>query len=508
MLHLLLSEILHKCVELGANSVALPVIGSGHHKFPEGVVFRVLREEVEKASARYPSSSLKNIRIIAFDSNASQASQPVSAFQVTPESACRVAREMSFGQILVSLREGDITKYPVDAIINTLPRDLNLSNGGSLCERIFQAGGQAIQEELNSSVKKSTGSVIKTNAGSMTNTRLLLHFIPSSADNSDLQHSIEECFNVAKSQALNSVSISTLGNSSVEVSPERSAKVIVNAVKRFSISKHRLSVNIVVSEKKMLTCFEAALQGIATESDTPPLISRTSDSPQHGKGTQDILARFKPIRIGEAKEVVILHFLATLQQEIDTSLQEINKFVKDHIGTKNIEHEKIWKVLKKYWSETEDLTRVYDVSITCQTHSVASVEGLVTNVSDCKEKLWHLFNKYVEDECKTNQLEFISKNVQWFYFNNRESVPYNKEINADVEEAFMENKESVSFVNSNNHYDIDFSAMTEKNRTTGEVRKVTRTPLRSTDSGKLWRISIIEDEPKSSSSPQYRCDQS
>ena len=63
----LLQSILLECTRLLASSVAMPLIGTGKHKFPEDFVLRVMKEEFEKFSSMCPSSTLKEIKLIRYD---------------------------------------------------------------------------------------------------------------------------------------------------------------------------------------------------------------------------------------------------------------------------------------------------------------------------------------------------------------------------------------------------------------------------------------------------------
>ena len=55
------------CNGRSARSVAMPLIGTGKHKFPEDVVLRVMKEEFEKFSSMYPLSTLKEIKLVRYD---------------------------------------------------------------------------------------------------------------------------------------------------------------------------------------------------------------------------------------------------------------------------------------------------------------------------------------------------------------------------------------------------------------------------------------------------------
>lgn len=67
ILRRLLQRILLECVVRSAKSIAMPLIGTGRHGFPEDLVLRVMREEFEKFSSSYSRTILKEIKLVKFD---------------------------------------------------------------------------------------------------------------------------------------------------------------------------------------------------------------------------------------------------------------------------------------------------------------------------------------------------------------------------------------------------------------------------------------------------------
>ena len=62
-----MNKILQECLVRSAKSVAMPLIGTGKHGFPEDVVLRLMRQEFEKFSMTYPQTMLKEIKLVRFD---------------------------------------------------------------------------------------------------------------------------------------------------------------------------------------------------------------------------------------------------------------------------------------------------------------------------------------------------------------------------------------------------------------------------------------------------------
>ena len=218
--------------------------------------------------------------------------------------------------------------------------------------------------------------------------------------------------------------------------------------------------------------------GLTTPQPTAKQPTIATESPQSAPVTH-----FTPLNVGEPKQTVNLHVFALSNQNIDESFDEVDTFVKNQTTTKEIEHERVFDVFLEHWSKVQDLARGHDVRIKCQKSSLASIEGSVTNVSDCKETLMRLITEFVEEERKMNQLKYISKNVQWYYFQGSRVVEYDSELNGLIETASMENKQFLEITKFGEQYEIDLIHMMEKNKKIGRTERITRKLLGETSSG-------------------------
>ena len=239
--------------------------------------------------------------------------------------------------------------------------------------------------------------------------------------------------------------------------------------------------NLILKDIRMIVF---ATGPAAKQSSTPPQGNSSFQVPQtihsahtEGKSTSQISKSvcFKPLTTGEAKMIVKLHVFGRSKEEIDASFVEVNKFIMDHTKTKAVEDKKVFDVLVKNWPKIEKLAEYHDVKITCQKPSVALIEGVVTNVSDCKEDLLKLIDEFVKEQRRIKQSKYISKSVQWCYFDGSLSVEYDAKLNQLIETAYMEDDEEIlQFTKSGDQHEIDFSIMTEKNQRSGFTRRIAR----------------------------------
>lgn len=461
----------------------MPAIGTGQHRFPEELVFKIVREQVENMTISDSSQvCLKDIRVIVFDDKRLQTTQTMDpdtspsapVIPVTNEPIVASSRTLCFGLVRVSLHEGDITKHQVEGIINVLPNTLKLSDGGGVCKSIIRAGGRTVQLDIDALGKRLPGSVFLTSAGSMTNAKKILHFLPISTDVQGLQTSIEKCFKKAKLQSLSSVSISAIGTVSFNISPKSSADLILNAAQNFSRDGLSLNINIVVFLKNMVSDFENAIQERAKE-NTKTLESQvlsSSSVADPSAQTRSSSNQQTELCIGEVSEVVQLYFISGSQSNIDKSIEKVKTFIQRNTATKTISNEKMCEVLQENKSEVEKLARKYDVLIKSSSSGVASIEGMAGDVSDCKDELKRL----VDEKC-------LSQYVQWSYFEGTQAVAYDIELNGSIETAFAEKRTFCHISRNGVQRKIDFPTMTELIEQSGKALKITRKLVRDSNSG-------------------------
>ena len=469
-------------------SVVLPTIGTGQHKFPEKVFFQVLKEEIELFSASNSHQhELRNVRVVIFDAKQTPASQEgFSQPNQTNSDGNRAkspisekTRVVNFGQVLVSLHEGDITQQPssVDAIINVLPNDLQLSNGGGVCKSILNTGGDSIQQQLNKFGKCPPGSILETDPGSITNAKRIVHFVPNTTDILGIKSALEKCFSEAKARSLKTISISAIGTAAFKFSPRSSAELILEAAKNFSNANYPLEVNVVVFMKSMIQDFETVMQEQRNKIPVP--IAKPKSKPISSP------APLKSLNIEQLDETVAVHVFAASQQDADESLKDVDAFINDNMEEEKIQHEQTHEALEKNWSTVKKLAKKHDVTIYCHSPSEVVIKGMKTSVFVCKDKLFHLITLYADRKRETNQSEFISKNIQWYYFKGGQTVAYSKKLNVDIEMAHRENKMVVHINQNGDQCEINPTSKTEKNLGTSQVETITRKQVLDNKEGKL-----------------------
>mgnify|MGYP002803931348 FL=1 len=187
-------------------------------------------------------------------------------------------------------------------------------------------------------------------------------------------------------------------------------------------------------------------------------------------GINQSTTAFVPLVAGSTTEAVKLQVFARSSTDISSAHDEIEKFIRNHLISKTLNHEKHYDVVLKHWDELKRLTKDRDLKITCLDPTTVLMEGVLSKVVEAKDKLNELVSQYTNEERTTNQLSYISQNVQWYYcdlMSSRE-VPYSTQLNGTIELARMNGEATVEIIEPDGQkYVVDFSEMIAKNTSSG-----------------------------------------
>ncbi|XP_028416340.1 protein mono-ADP-ribosyltransferase PARP14-like [Dendronephthya gigantea] len=123
----LVRKILEKCEEIGASSLAIPLIGAGQLGFPEESVLKVIKSQAQELSDRRRDQlKLQSICVIVF--------QPVP-LPTKPQ----ISNVITFREVGITLLGGTVEHYQADSLINFSPTDIRVSTKSSRCSNTRQS---------------------------------------------------------------------------------------------------------------------------------------------------------------------------------------------------------------------------------------------------------------------------------------------------------------------------------------------------------------------------------
>ena len=268
----MLRTIVQKCLQTGetlrANSIALPVIGTGNLQFPRDTASRIMLEETVNFCRANPASNLRDIRFVVFN----QDQALISAFKnemdkhighpaITPltsgmRSFLEKKKTMGTSGVSIEVLKGDVYQETTDAIVNIITKDLNMDSAGKLSQTVKQLAGPQVETELKQFGQQSGGTALITSSGNLP-TQKIIHLIPDTNNKDHLQQCVERCLRLAETHSLGSISIPAVGTGAFHVSAVDSASLIFKALTNFSGSFRSVrKVRIVIFESPMLSAFQ------------------------------------------------------------------------------------------------------------------------------------------------------------------------------------------------------------------------------------------------------------
>jgi len=292
-----LRELFRKCFdkasELGACSIALPLVGTGNLGFPYKIAVHIMIQSVVDYSQLNPESPLEEVRFIVFSGD----QKGITAFQETfpefkkehkpvlkprerkarnnkpiPVGSDFRSKAVRIGNIELKVVKGDITQESSDAICNVVTQDLDMSSG-NLSKVIYTACGSAVEDELKSKAPQRPGSVVTTTAGRLS-TKHIVHMVVGSGTKQHLQTCVEKALKDVDSLGLASVSIPAVGSGGLGRTAEDSAKVVFGAIRTLLTRRPFSSlreIRVVVFEHSIIGAFVVELEAVQQENvDSSP----------------------------------------------------------------------------------------------------------------------------------------------------------------------------------------------------------------------------------------------
>ena len=403
-------------------------------------IFKIVREEVERIDASnavqsslnvqviYPRKSSLKRRCTAQPQRLHRNHGPFRRIKSTPLSAIRRKKRRKscicrFGSVRVFLKEGRVTTYDADTIINILPNRSAREN--SVCKDILEAGGQTVKDEMKQHAwENRPGLLFWTAAGGIKNVKRILHVHPESSDASDLQSSFERCLDLSKTLPFSSLSIPVAETMSPKVTLKTLVELILDAAKNFSTQDFEtLEIIVVVAQtsefNNLKTLFKKELRNVAAKStsttgvvyvqgtrgqlsnvdDDDVFLSQEAEtardaSPIHG-GKSVTEEGPWPVTIPESErpeDKIVLHFVGE-QSAIDDSKSAVENFVASKKGETVIEKPNIFKFYQRHETKLRERSSIYHVRIHLESCKI-TVEGVKDNVYECCLEIERLFSKF------------------------------------------------------------------------------------------------------------------
>ena len=535
-----LRDIIKKCLEeaqkRSLSSISIPAIGTGNLNFPRDRVAAASFDEVFTFSKKNPISILKEVHLVVYDKDLPsiqafqtelqnrktshggppppQPTTPAAAaaakagkkkrrglrggtkisdlddsddvdvtFEEVPRILDSLQPEISIGNLIVQAEAGDITKEVTDAIATVSNSQLDVALGGGVGKAILAAGGPSIQAECSALGYQRPGSVVVTGAGKL-QTRKVFHMVPDqSISMLSITDCIVKCLRKADSDGLTSIAFPAVGTGNIQKDVKEAAEGMMAAISKFAQEQPTslAIIRIVIYQPHMLNVFQTAMETCISSADGGTgFLSKVAGWFGFGRSGSTSSHPMPSRRVlnGKEKQFSYLEIFASTRQHIDTVIKKIEKDVADHCTRRVIEREAISNLSKEQTTRIKKLEEQYDAIVDIeQKIGRICVRGDAEDVLDIATTIYDILNQKIEEEHARGVGELLSKNIQWYFYDNDEDETpesYEPNINLQIEEAFGDGKDSVIVLIDEARCEIVFRHMKETCLEDGEVRVVVR----------------------------------
>ncbi|KAL9972377.1 hypothetical protein ACROYT_G018663 [Oculina patagonica] len=523
-----LRGIIRKCLDEAQKrqlvSIAIPAIGTGNLGYPRDRVAAASFDEVLAFSKNNPSSTLKEVHLVVYDKDlasvqafqtelkikkgtqpgppppraesgnkkrrttrgmAPKRSDPSDSisdddtFDRAVEELDPLKPEITIGNVTVQVQTGDITKEATHAIATLSNEEIDVALGGGTGKAILTAGGQAIQAECSALGRQLPGSIAVTGAGKL-QARKIYHMVPDyGMSMPSIKDCIVKCLQKADLHGLTSISFPAVGTGNIHKGVKEVAEGMLAAISKFAQEQPTslVFIRIVIFQPHMLQVFRTAMEAcISSEESGPGFMSKIAGLFGFGKGGPATpYTRPSKTKLSE-KGQSYLEIFAGTKQNIDKVVKEIEKDVADQCKLKVIEREAISKLSKQQKRKIKELEVKHDAVVTIE-EAVGriSIRGDAEDVLDVATTIHEILNQQIEEEHTRGVEELVSKNTQWFFYDDDGSLePYDNRTNLQIEKAFGNGRNSVIVLIDDVRCEIDFKNMKETCLDDGDERGVVR----------------------------------
>ena len=514
----LLTKCLKEADKQNVRSIAFAAIGTGILAFPRDQVAKVYFDEVLSYNQKNPNTKLEIVRFVLHDKDKDtiqafhsqekiQNSAPISAGGDKPGQQQNGAAssspatsafspvkernpghlETTVGNLCFQVQPGDVTHETTDAIavITNSQLDLTISATG---KAILQAGGSSIKTECSGLSSQMPGSVTVINAGDLNVTHLFL-IVPVALPltSKGLEAIALKCLQEAEKRSISSISFPAIGTGNLDLDAKTCALSMLSAIRELSRRKPsslRL-IKMRIFQKSMVKAFRSALieecgpeKSVAEPGGLRKYIQKPLQRVAGAFGlagdreTKPTAATTQEVDIGK----IDLSIVAGCEKDLKRALKSVREIMKENCKQKVIKNIPfIDSLTKDHMQVLHTLELRYQVKVTVEKEVRRIViDGQTDDVLQVMGDIHGIIHEVKRQEHERSQAEVLSQDIQWMHKTGEKFEKYDTDLNARIELAYYQRKQSVIFENGGEKYEIDFGTMTVKDAHSivTEVRRI------------------------------------
>lgn len=509
-------------------SIAFAAIGTGTLRFPRDQVAEIYFNEVLAYSQKNPSTKVKDVRFVLYDKDTLTVQAFNEELQKRFKSIIHTSSpgtitfspvierrpdhmETNVGTLCFQVQPGDITKESTEAIAVITNNSLDLSVGQGAGAAIIQKGGDSIRNECFMYGPQAPGSIIVTKAGGL-NAKYLFHIVPvEPLTAKSMKASVLTCLQEADKRRVTSISFPAIGTGILGMSAKSSANTMLSAVRTFS-DQHPAHVQLIkmtIFQRDMIkdvrsAMYEASGQKIPTK---PGMLQKLAKSVARriGLGGTEESSTTPETQQADSRMLDLVIF-AGCERDLHQAKEAVKVLMTDNSTQRIIKNEVIRNLSKEDMGKIHTLERRYAVEATVE-KEVDRIElrGQPEDILSVMGDIHELLYKIKTDEQERIRAEVVSKDIQWKYKIGNTFVEYERQLNAEIELAYHQNRKAMEIHQDGERYKISFVDMTEEdeNGQRTEIKRIdsrkgeylTSELLKKTsnyerDKGEVWIVAM------------------
>ena len=509
-------------------SIAFAAIGTGTLRFPRDQVAKIYFDEVLGYSQKNPSTKVKDVRFVLYDKDNSAVQAFNEELQKRFKSTIHTSSpgtitfspvierrpdhmETNVGTLCFQVQPGDITKESTEAIAVITNNSLDLSVGQGAGAAVLQKGGDSIRNECSMYGPQAPGSIIVTKAGGL-NAKYLFHIVPvEPLTAKSMKTSVLTCLQEADKRRVTSISFPAIGTGILGMSAKSSANTMLSAVRTFS-DQHPAHVQLIkmtIFQRDMIkdvrsAMYEASGQKIPTK---PGMLQKLAKSVARrmGLGGTEESSTTPETQQADSRMLDLVIF-AGCERDLHQAKEAVKVLMTDNSTQRIIKNEVIRNLSKEDMGKIHTLERRYAVEATVE-KEVDRIElrGQPEDILSVMGDIHELLYKIKTDEQERIRAEVVSKDIQWKYKIGNTFVEYERQLNAEIELAYHQNRKAMEIHQDGERYKISFVDMTEEdeNGQRTEIKRIdsrkgeylTSELLKKTsnyerDKGEVWIVAM------------------
>lgn len=507
----ILKDLLTKCLKEGdkrnMTSIAFAAIGTGTLRFPRDQVAEIYFDEVITYSQKNPSTKVKDVRFVLYDKDI----LTVQAFDVELQkrlkSTLRTSSpgntafssiierkpghlETNVGPVCFQVQPGDITKESTEAIAVVSNNSLDLSVGQGAGAAILQRGGDSIRDECSKYGPQAPGSVVVTKAGRL-NANYLFHIVPvEPLTAKSMKASLLTCLREAEKKRITSISFPAIGTGILGMSAKSCANTMLSAIRAFSDQQpaYIQLVKMTIFQRDMIKDVRSAMHEASGQKPPtePGMLQKFAKTVARriGLGGTGESSTNPEIQQADNRKLDLVIF-AGCERDLHQATEAVKEVMADNFSQRIIKNEVIRNLSKEDIRKIHTLELRYAVEATVEKEAERiELRGQPEDILSVMADIHELLDKIKTDEHERIRAEVVSKDIQWKYKIGDKFVEYESHLNAQIELAYHQKRNTMTIHQDGEQYKISFVDMTE------EDENGQRTEIKRIDSRKgRWSTS-------------------